>query len=115
MTTVVTHLSGAPDSKGSAISGVAAYPTLTTIHTVPAGEVHEIWLHFSSMHGSVTIELIGDMGDEVDSFDLRLAIEDNQSRGPFLLLGGSTGETFSVGAVANQTSVRISGTVRKHS
>ena len=115
MTQVVSILSGCPDALGSAIDGVAAYPTLTTIHTVPAGEVHEIWLVLTNMNGSLTIEVLGDLGDEADSFDIRLPIESTTSLGPFLLLGGSSGESLSLSCVANQTSLRVSGTVRKHS
>lgn len=116
MTEVVTHLSGAPDSKGSAIAALAQFGvSLTTIHEVPAGETHEIWLHFSSMHGSNSIEILGDMGEETTNFDLRMAVEDNQSRGPFVLLGGSGGTSIALAAVADWTSIRISGTVRKHS
>ncbi len=115
MTEVVTFLSGAPDSKGSAIVGVAQYPSLTTIHTVPAGETHEIWLNFVSLNSGATIEILGDMGEISDNFDLRLAIEANESRGPFMLLGGSGGTTVALGVITNQANLRVSGTVRKHS
>lgn len=116
MTEVVTFLSGSPDSKGSAIAALAQFGVgLTTIHTVPAGETHEIWLHFSSMHSSQSIEILGDVGEIATNFDLRMAAEDNQSRGPFMLLGGSGGTSIALAAVANWTSIRVSGTVRKHS
>ena len=115
MAQVVTFLSEAPDALGSALEGVGAYNSLTTIHTVPAGEFHEVYLVLTNMSGSVTIEVLGDMGAAVDSFDIRIPIETTESLGPFLMLGGSTGTTLALSCVANQTSLRVSGTVRIHS
>ncbi len=113
---VVTFLSGSPDALGSAIVGLLQFGVgLTEIHAVPAGETHEIWLHFSSMHGSNSIEILGDIGEIATNFDLRMAVEDNQSRGPFMLLGGSGGTSIALAAVADFGSIRVSGTVRKHS
>ena len=61
-------LSGSPDALGSAIDGLATFASLTTIHTVPSGEVHTVWLTITNT-GANSIELLGDVGAPATSYD----------------------------------------------
>ncbi len=102
-------LSGSPDALGSAIDGLATFASLTTIHTVPSGETHTIWLTITNTAGN-SIELLGDTGASVTSFDMRLAANETRNVGPITL----SDTTLKIGAVANGGDVAISGSVEKY-
>lgn len=102
-------LSGSPDAKGSAIDGLATFASLTTIHTVPTGEVHTIWLTVTN-NGANSIEILGDMGATATAIDIRILAHQTMKMGPFTL----SDTTIKLGAIANGGEISVSGSVEKY-
>jgi len=107
------RLSGS-DSNGSAIVGIGTLGAKTTIHTVPPLETHTVWLCTSNRNNTTTIELFGNVGAEDDVLNWTQVAETNKNVGPITLVGGSAGTTLELGAVANGSSITVSGTVERY-
>lgn len=92
---------------GDALTSVATYATLTTIHTVPDGETHTIYITFMNANNGADVELLGDIGDSADA--LNVVVPQNGGKvelGPIVLDGG---KSIDVGAIANGSSIKTTG------
>lgn len=103
-------LSGTIATNG--LTALSAYPTLTEIHDVPAGESHEIWLTVANNNNSTDIELLGNFGPDADSFNFEVTAQDTrQVLAGALLIGPAT---VDIGAVSGATNVHYTGRVKRH-
>ena len=102
-------LSGSPDALGSAIDGLATFASLTTIHTIPSGETHTIWLTITNT-GANSIELLGNMGASATSIDVRILGYETKTIGPFTL----SNTTVKLSAIANGGDISVCGSVEKY-
>jgi len=106
------RLSGT-DANGSSIDGITTYPTLTTIHTVPPLETHTIWLLITNTNAA-DLEILGDVGEEADSFNHVALGESTEVHGPITLVGGSTGTSLTLAAISNPTNIKVCGSVERY-
>lgn len=104
----VIKLSGTVADGGS--TAITAYPTKTVVHTVPEGEMHQIFAWVSNNNSSLDLEILGDFGGDVDAFDKTALSEDVV---PLVegavLVGGSGGTTFQIAAVSGATNLHFFG------
>lgn len=98
-------LSGMADASGSGLTSVAALSSLTTIHTVPSGEVHVLEFQVSNRHATNTIVIKIDCGATADAIHMSILPESTQKVGPIVL----SDTTLKLGAVADETDVGVSG------
>lgn len=102
------------DANGSGLTSLATYPTLTTIHTVPPNEVHTIWLTIVNTNGAAAVEVLGDVGENADTFNESIPVETAQQFGPMTLHGSTSGTTLALSALANGTSIKVFGSVERY-
>lgn len=85
MTVNYTILSGAPDSKGSAIQGLGTIAAKTTIHTFPSDKVHTIWLTICNTDPSTLAVVEGDVGASAATLYWSIPAQSQVTIGPLSL------------------------------
>lgn len=106
----VDRLSGTVADGG--FTAITTYPTLAVMHTVPAGETHEVWVIVSNNNSGGPVELIGEFGGDADAFNHDMVAEKTETIIKGAVLVGPC--TVEMGATGSATNVHFTGKVIVH-
>jgi len=100
------RLSGTTADGG--FTALSTYPTLTEIHSVPAGETHRVFITLSNNSSSGPAEVLGNFGDLADSFNFVMAQEETRQVIDAILVGPTT---VDLGAITLAANLKFTGHV----